>query len=59
MASDDALGLSKYALVGSSWVAKGTLGAAADQYRGLTATVNAGVVTLYATRKGGRIRFVG
>jgi hypothetical protein len=53
VASDDAFALSKYTLVGSSWVAKGTVGTASDSYRGLTATVNAGVVTLYATRKGG------
>jgi hypothetical protein len=51
--ADDALGITKYSLVAGSWVAKGTVGAAADAYRGLTATVNAGTVTLYATRKGG------
>jgi len=51
--ADDGLGLTKYSLVGSSWLAKGTVGTAADTYRGLTAVVNAGTVTLYATRKGG------
>ena len=51
--ADDTLGITKYSLVANSWVAKGTVGAAADAYRGLTASVNAGTVTLYATRKGG------
>jgi hypothetical protein len=51
--ADDALGITKYSLVANSWVASGTVGAAADAYRGLTATVNGGTVTLYATRKGG------
>ena len=51
--ADDALGITKYSLVANSWVAKGTVGAAADAYRGLTASVKAGAVTLYATRKGG------
>jgi hypothetical protein len=51
--ADDAIGITKYSLVANSWVAKGTVGAAADAYRGLTASVNAGTVTLYATRKGG------
>jgi hypothetical protein len=51
--ADDALGITKYALLSGSWVAKGTVGAATDSYRGLTAVVNAGTVTLYATRKGG------
>lgn len=40
-------------VVSGSWVTKGTVGAAADSYRGLTATLNSGAVTLYATRKGG------
>ncbi|MEI9935640.1 MAG: hypothetical protein WDO69_00315 [Pseudomonadota bacterium] len=51
--ADDGIGITKYALVGSSWVAKGTVGAAADSYRGLTANVKSGTVTLYAVRKGG------
>jgi len=51
--ADDGVGLSKYSLVSNSWIAKGTVGTAADAYRGLTAVVNSGTVTLYATRKGG------
>ncbi|HYQ01074.1 MAG TPA: hypothetical protein VER96_20530 [Polyangiaceae bacterium] len=51
--ADDGVGLTKYSLVTGTWVAKGTVGTAADAYRGLTAVVNAGTVTLYATRKGG------
>ncbi|MFA6044159.1 MAG: hypothetical protein WC718_04175 [Phycisphaerales bacterium] len=46
-------GIEKFSLVGSSWVANGVVGAAADAYRGITASVNAGVVTLFATRGGG------
>jgi len=53
VASDDALGITKYSLVGGSWLANGTVGVTADAYRGLTATVTAGTVTLFATRKGG------
>jgi hypothetical protein len=51
--ADDGVGLIKYSLVSGSWVNKGTVGTAADAYRGVTALVNAGSVTLYATRKGG------
>ena len=51
--ADDGSGVTKYSLVAGSWLANGTVGAAADAYRGLTATVNAGTVTLFATRKGG------
>jgi len=51
--ADDGVGLTKYSLVANSWVAKGTVGTAADAYRGLTAIVNSATVTLYATRKGG------
>jgi hypothetical protein len=46
-------GLTKYALVGGSWTAKGTVGAAADAYRGVTGVVSGTSVTLYAVRKGG------
>ena len=53
VASDDAAGITKYSLVASSWVANGTVGVAADAYRGLAAVVNGGTVSLYATRKGG------
>ncbi|MCX6853346.1 MAG: hypothetical protein NTV80_00410, partial [Verrucomicrobia bacterium] len=46
-------GLMKYSFDGSTWTARGTAGAGADAYRGLTATVTGASVTLYATRKGG------
>jgi hypothetical protein len=51
--ADDSTGLSKYSLVAGAWLANGTVGTAADAYRGLTASANAGTVTLFATRKGG------
>lgn len=50
--ADDSAGLQKFALVGGSWVARGTVGTGTNAYRGLTATVNAGVVTLFATGNG-------
>jgi predicted extracellular nuclease len=53
VASDDAAVLTKYSLVSGNWASNGTVGAAADAYRGLTATVSGSTVTLYATRKGG------
>jgi len=46
-------GITKYALVGGSWTSKGTVGTAADAYRGLTGVVTGGNVQLFATRKGG------
>jgi hypothetical protein len=51
--ADDSAGILKYSLVSGSWVSNGTVGTAADTYRGLTATVSGSIVTLYATRKGG------
>ncbi|MET0793611.1 MAG: hypothetical protein ABW061_18975 [Polyangiaceae bacterium] len=51
--ADDGAGLLKYSLLGSTWTANGTLGTAADAYRGLTGVVSGSSVTLYATRKGG------
>jgi len=45
--------LDPFAAAAGSWVAKGTVGAAADADRGLTASVNAGTVTRFTTRKGG------
>ncbi|HMF39347.1 MAG TPA: DUF3616 domain-containing protein, partial [Polyangia bacterium] len=51
--ADDSVGLEKFSLVSGSWVASGTAGAAADAYRGLTATVAGSAVTLFTTRKGG------
>ncbi|MGA7118719.1 MAG: hypothetical protein WBY94_01410 [Polyangiaceae bacterium] len=46
-------GVTKYSLVGSSWVSNGELGSASDSYRGLTGVVSGTTVTLYAVRKGG------
>ncbi|HEX2747498.1 MAG TPA: esterase-like activity of phytase family protein, partial [Verrucomicrobiales bacterium] len=46
-------GIQKYALVGSSWTAKGVAGLPADAYRGLAGSVTGSTVTLYAVRKGG------
>lgn len=51
--ADDSVGILKYSLVGASWTANGTVGAAADSYRGLTASVTGTNVTLFASRKGG------
>lgn len=48
----DDQGLRKFNLVDGSWVARGTVGGDADNYRGLTATVEGTTVTLYATRDG-------
>jgi uncharacterized protein len=45
--------ITKYSLVGGSWVSIGTVGATADAYRGLTGSVSGTTVTLFATRKGG------
>ena len=46
-------GITKYALTGGSWISKGTVGAGADAYRGLTGFVNGGTVQLFATGLGG------
>jgi uncharacterized protein YjiK/2',3'-cyclic-nucleotide 2'-phosphodiesterase (5'-nucleotidase family) len=43
----------KFSLVGGTWTANGIAGTHSDAYRGVTGVVNAGTVTLYATRKGG------
>jgi len=55
--ADDAAGaLQKFSLVSGTWVSNGTIGVDSDDYRGLTATVSdAGVVTLYATRRGNQL----
>ena len=44
--ADDAGGLKKFSLVSGTWTATGSV---SGTYRGLTGTVNAGVVTLYVT----------
>ena len=46
-------GITKYSLLGGNWINKGTVGTAADAYRGLTGVVTGGTVQLFATRKGG------
>jgi hypothetical protein len=51
--ADDGVGVTKYSLSGGTWAASGTIGTAADAYRGLTGVVGGGSVRLYATRKGG------
>ena len=53
VASDDAAGITKYSLTAGAWVATGTIGVAADAYRGLTGSVSGATVTLFATRNGG------
>jgi hypothetical protein len=50
--ADDSVGVTKYSLVGGSWTANGTIGTA-ETYRGITGSVTASGVVLYATRKGG------
>jgi PEP-CTERM motif len=58
--ADDGVGIEKYSLVGSSWVANGVIGTAADAYRGLTGSVTSGGgVQLYATRQGSNPGIVG
>jgi len=51
--ADDSIGLTKYSLVGGTWIANGTVGAGSDAYRGLTGVVSGGSVTLFAVRGGG------
>jgi hypothetical protein len=51
--ADDAAGITKYSFDGTTWTAKGTVGAAADTYRGLTGSVVNGKVQLFATGLGG------
>ena len=46
--ADDAAGITKYSLAGSTWTSNGTFGSAADTYRGLTGASSGGGVTLYA-----------
>ncbi len=50
---DDAAGIQKFSFDGSTWTAKGSVGAGADAYRGIAGTVAGSTVTLYITRKGG------
>ena len=53
VADDGAVALTKYSLVSGNWVANGTIGVDADDYRGLTAIRSGGSVVLYAVRRGG------
>lgn len=54
VADDGAAALRKFSLVGGSWVSNGSVGADADDYRGVAGSVGAGPgVKLVATRKGG------
>jgi len=52
---DDSVGITKYTLTGASWAASGTVGAAADLFRGLTGAVNGGSVQLFATGLGNKL----
>lgn len=51
--ADEEIGVTKFTLVSGTWTSNSVVGVNADDYRGLTGTVSAGTVTLYATRKGG------
>ena len=53
--ADDTVGITKYSLVSGSWVSNGTVGAAADAYRGLATVVVGNNVQLYATGLGGSL----
>jgi hypothetical protein len=55
VASDDAAALTKYSLVGGTWMPNGTVGTDAQNYRGLTGSVSGSTVTLYATRNGNQL----
>jgi uncharacterized protein YjiK len=50
IADDGAGALTKWSLVGGTWTKNNTIGTTADDYRGLTGSVTATTVTLYATR---------
>lgn len=55
IAYDDATALTKYSLVGGTWVSNGTVGTGGDLYRGLAGVVTGNSVTLYAVRKGSEL----
>jgi predicted extracellular nuclease len=52
---EGAAALTKYSLVGGTWVSNGTIGVAADTYRGVTGVVTGTTVALYAVRKAGEL----
>jgi predicted extracellular nuclease len=51
--ADEQVGILKYSLVSGTWTLNGTVGTTTDDYRGLTASVSGGTVTLFATRDNG------
>lgn len=51
VAHDGDYALSKFSLVGGTWVLNGTIGVDADDYRFIDGVVNGTTVTLYTTRK--------
>lgn len=51
VADEGASALSKYSLVGGTWMLNGKIGTASDLYRGLTGKYDGSKVILYATRK--------
>jgi hypothetical protein len=53
--TDDGVGVTKYSLVGGSWTASGTVGAASDTYRGITGVASGATVSLWAVRKAGEL----
>lgn len=53
--ADNTLGVQKFSLSGGSWVARGTVGTAADAIRGLTGVVDGGTVSLFATGGANRL----
>ena len=48
--ADDGAGLQKYTLIAGNWTANGTVGTAADTYRGITAVASGNTVTIFAVR---------
>jgi uncharacterized repeat protein (TIGR01451 family) len=50
---DDTSGIQKWSLVSGLWTANGVVGVSAEVYRGLTAFVSGGTVTLFCVRRGG------
>lgn len=50
VAADTGAAITKFSLVGGNWVADGKVGGGSDDYTGLTAVEQGGVVSLFATR---------
>ena len=53
--ADDGAGLQKYSLLAGNWTANGTIGTAADLYRGITAVASGSTVTIFAVRGAGQL----